>query len=87
MLVIFHVAILFLIVLPYIVPLKLRMSGQIFVCTNKWCREKGSDAVIANESVTLSLVTIALCLDSGNIHISDPIYHSCGWCNLLRSMQ
>lgn len=21
------------------------LSGQVFVCTNKWCREKGSDAV------------------------------------------
>jgi hypothetical protein len=22
-------------------------SGQVFVCTNKWCREKGSDATMA----------------------------------------
>ena len=25
-------------------------SGQVFVCTNKWCREKGSDATMATFS-------------------------------------
>ena len=23
-------------------------NGQIFVCTNKWCREKGSDATVCS---------------------------------------
>lgn len=26
------------------------MRGQVFVCSNKWCREKGSDATMATFS-------------------------------------
>lgn len=36
--------------IPYSKPdsiVKSNSNGQIFVCTNKWCREKGSDATMA----------------------------------------
>ena len=31
-----------------VVRMQAPTSGQVFVCTNKWCREKGSDATMAS---------------------------------------
>ena len=37
--------IIILLLAATVCSLKMSTSGQVFVCTNKWCREKGSDAV------------------------------------------